>query len=158
VTAAVAAVKAVAVTAAAAVALGLQLCRGTQTQAQTQQQQSTTLDKPMTALIQTAAATSCRCQQPLAAAGWRCVCDCLRYHVQGFLSALLVLLCPVQPKKEGLLEAAALQELHYSVLQVNKQCANNIWQVQLATLYREECASTLRICPWVFTTADHRST
>jgi hypothetical protein len=56
--------------------------------------------------------------------------SCLRYHVQEFLSALLVLLRLVPMRSEGLLEAAALQELHYSVLQVSeaaKNSADNSW-------------------------------
>jgi hypothetical protein len=43
---------------------------------------------------------------------------CLRYHVVEWLSALLVLLRMAPLRRKGLQEAAALQELHYSVLQV----------------------------------------
>jgi hypothetical protein len=50
--------------------------------------------------------------------------SCLRYHVQEFLSALLVLLRLAPLRREELLEAAALQELHYSVLQVNKSASS----------------------------------
>jgi hypothetical protein len=49
--------------------------------------------------------------------------------VQDFLSALLVLLQLAPLWREALLEAAALQELHYSMLQVKNNCANSIWRV-----------------------------
>jgi hypothetical protein len=46
--------------------------------------------------------------------------SCLRYHVREFLSALLVLLRLAPLRRGGLLEAAALQEVHYSVLHVSR--------------------------------------